>query len=488
MYTEKGEVSGLKSYIFILMIMGSNSSQKIELEPGLPSPLERGTRGEVVIAIFDVGKTNKKLFLFDENYNIVFERTARFSETVDEDGDACENLESLRSSVFDSLQEVLNNKAFNVKAINFSTYGASFVHLDEAGNPVAPLYNYLKPYPEDLLKQFYDTYGGEVAFSNVTASPVLGHLNSGMQLYWLKYKRPHVFKKIKHSLHLPQYISFLITGNYYSDITSIGCHTNLWNFTTNDYHEWVYKEGIFDKLGPMVPGEHVEYPVFNGAKYRVGVGLHDSSAALIPYLVNFHEPFLLLSTGTWCISLNPFNDQPLTSEELQCDCLSYITYQGKPVKASRLFGGNEHEQQVKRIAEFFNLNIAKYKSLEFNQEILEDLMKRNTPDKGLNTKALLKTSLFAERELSGFKNDEEAYHQLIMDIVTQQYASTQLVLKGTPVKRIFVDGGFSNNDIYMNLLAASFPQLEVYAASMAQATAVATALSIHHSWNTKPFP
>lgn len=40
-----------------------------------------------VIAVFDVGKTNKKLFLFDENYKIVFERTARFLEINDEDGD-----------------------------------------------------------------------------------------------------------------------------------------------------------------------------------------------------------------------------------------------------------------------------------------------------------------------------------------------------------------------------------------------------------------
>ena len=48
-----------------------------------------------LIAVFDVGKTNKKLFLFDENYKIVFERTARFFETVDEDGDPCENLDSL---------------------------------------------------------------------------------------------------------------------------------------------------------------------------------------------------------------------------------------------------------------------------------------------------------------------------------------------------------------------------------------------------------
>ena len=49
-----------------------------------------------VIAVFDVGKTNKKLFLFDESYNIVFERSARFNEIVDEDGFACENLDALK--------------------------------------------------------------------------------------------------------------------------------------------------------------------------------------------------------------------------------------------------------------------------------------------------------------------------------------------------------------------------------------------------------
>jgi sugar (pentulose or hexulose) kinase len=45
-----------------------------------------------VIAVIDVGKTNKKLFLFDQQYRIVCEKSARFIETVDEDGDPCENL------------------------------------------------------------------------------------------------------------------------------------------------------------------------------------------------------------------------------------------------------------------------------------------------------------------------------------------------------------------------------------------------------------
>ena len=73
-----------------------------------------------VIAVFDVGKTNKKLFLFDEQYQLVLERSARFTETEDEDGDPCENLESLRLSVFDSLREVFSRKEFSVRAVNFA--------------------------------------------------------------------------------------------------------------------------------------------------------------------------------------------------------------------------------------------------------------------------------------------------------------------------------------------------------------------------------
>jgi sugar (pentulose or hexulose) kinase len=442
-----------------------------------------------VIAIFDVGKTNKKLFLFDENYKIVFERSARFTETVDEDGFPCENLDSLKLSVFDSLREVFRLKDFEIKAINFCSYGASFVYLNDDGKACAPLYNYLKEYPENLKKQFYDTYGGEEEFSFRTASPVLGSLNSGMQLYRIKYEKPDLFKKIKYALHLPQYLSYLITSAVYSDITSIGCHTNLWDFQKNEYHSWVQKEGILEKLAPIFPCNQVVPASFPGSNYSVGIGLHDSSAALIPYLVNFHEPFILLSTGTWCISLNPFNHSPLTKEELQKDCLCFMSFEGKPVKASRLFAGYEHEQQVKRIADHFNQSAARYRTMDFNPEIIAALQKKNQGFKNLQPdKNILKTSFFAERELADFANDEEAYHQLMLDIMNQQYSSTQLVLKGTKVKRIFVDGGFSKNIIYMNLLACFFPDIEIFAASMAQATAMGTALSIHSAWNKKSLP
>ena len=443
-------------------------------------------QAQPVIAIIDVGKTNKKLFLFDEQYKIVYERSARFTETIDEDGDVCENLVSLRKSVFDSLHDIFGKKEFLVKAVNFSTYGASFVYVDEDGHELTPLYNYLKKYPEDLKKKFYDDYGGEEKFSMQTASPVLESLNSGMQLYRLKYKKPEIFQRIKYALHLPQYLSYLISSKAYSDITSIGCHTNLWNFNENHYHEWVYKENIVEKLPPVVPSDYVLPASFEGNNFQLGVGLHDSSAALIPYLVSFSEPFILISTGTWCISLNPFNYKQLTLEELKQDCLCYMQYQGMPVKASRLFAGQEHENQVKRISEYFHQNPLRYRTLPFNQEVISNLKKRNGKVSGSPQPPHF--SAFGNRDLAEFSDDEEAYHQLMLDIIDQQYASTQLVLKGTDAKRIFVDGGFGKNSVYMNLLAAVFPHLEVFAASMAQATALGAALAIHRSWNKKALP
>ena len=136
----------------------------------------------------------------------------------------------------------LNDANFDVKAINFSTYGASFVLLRTqpigasgrvVGEVVAPLYNYLKAFPDDLTTVFYSKYGGEKTVSSQTASPVLGNLNSGMQLYFLQKRKPRIYNVATVALHLPQYASFLVTKRLFSDITSIGCHTNLWHFYKN---------------------------------------------------------------------------------------------------------------------------------------------------------------------------------------------------------------------------------------------------------------
>ena len=426
-----------------------------------------------VIAVFDIGKTNKKLILFNDQLRIVFEHSDQFDEIRDEDGFPCDDLDKIRQFIYQSLRLILSNPKFKLQGLNFTAYGASFVHIDAGGKALFPLYNYLKPYPEELSAQFYATYGPELEFAKECASPILGSLNSGMQLYRIKNEQPELFDKIKYTLHLPQYLSFLISGNTCTDITSIGCHTNLWDFKNNKYHHWLDNEGLLDKFATILPSDTTIKTNFEGHSFEIGVGLHDSSAALIPYLVNFKEPFMLLSTGTWCISLNPFNASPLTTYELESDCLCYLHYEGKPVKASRLFAGNEHEQELNTISKYFLHPVSRYEKMSFDSSYL---------------KYLDQEAVYSSKNLADYTSDTEAYHRLMIHLVKQQKISSELVIKGSDVKRIFVDGGFSKNAIYMNLLSIVFPKMEIFAASMAQSTAMGAALAIYHCFENKIVP
>ncbi len=185
--------------------------------------------------------------------------------------------------------------------------------------------------------------------------------------------------------------------------------------------------------------------------------------------------------------MNPFNSSPLTDAELKQDCLCYLTYNGQPVKASRLFAGNEHEQQTKTLAHHYNKTVDYFNAVEFNSEIIFRL-KTELEKNNFTKLSELKSSHFTKRDLADYITYEEAYHQLIIDIMHQQVISTQLVLKGTKVKKIFVDGGFSQNAVYMNLLAAAFPDVGVFAATVPQATALGAALALHKHWNPEPLP
>jgi L-fuculokinase len=434
------------------------------------------------VAIFDIGKTNKKAFLFNESYQIVWENSVNLEETVDEDGFPCEDIVALKDWFLSCWEQMKSQTQFNLKAVNFSTYGASFVYIDEEGNPLTPLYNYLRPYPEKLKNKFYTKYQGEEVFAVKTASPVLGSLNSGMQIYRLKKENPEVFDKVKYCLHLPQYMSFLLTKEGFTDITSIGCHTNLWNFNKMKYHKWIRKQNITEKLAPIHSSEDA---VIIENDIAVGIGLHDSSSALIPYIINFEDPFVLLSTGTWVITMNPFNDKKLNFEELQNDCLCFLHYKGKPVKASRLFAGNEHEIQSLKLAKHFDVAVDSYKHVLYDKDIINEL-RAKFEQYTIGDSKILKDCPFNKRDLSNFENYDVAYHQLMLDLIAQQIVSTNLVIHNSPVKKVFVDGGFSKNSIYMNLLAEAFPTMEVYAASMAQASSLGAALAIHKNWNTKP--
>ncbi len=424
-------------------------------------------------AIFDIGKTNKKFLLFNEALELVHEVQTNFEEIEDEDGEPCEDLKELTNWLLNTWKQAEQDTRFHIKALNFTTYGASFVHLDTKGNPVTPLYNYLKKFPEDIAQQFYSKYGNELDVATATASPVLGMLNSGLQIYWLKYRHPSIFRKIKTSLHLPQYCAWLFAKELCSEFTSIGCHTTLWNLAENKYHTWVYQEGIDALLPQIAHKPQIGTTMFRGIQIPVGTGLHDSSAALIPYIKKFDDEFLLLSTGTWCITLNPFAKEILTKEELILNCLNYLTFEGRQVKASRLFLGNDHENLTRRFAAHFFKDRDYYKTVAFDASILAECGQKPMLIKNYYQPE----ATFTLPDLDQFDTYEQAYHKLMVDMVQLQTQSVLLAGENAVQgKRLFVDGGFSKNLIFMHLLQRSLPNIKVEAFELAQGTAQGAAL------------
>ena len=446
---------------------------------------------EKVIAIFDIGKTNKKLILFDQSYQVVFESEEKFAQTSDDDGNPCEDVKRLTEWMKSSLRDVQESNQWDISALNCTAYGASFVHLDELGKPTGPLYNYLKPYPLRVLEDFHQEHGSKLKLSVATASPSLGMLNSGLQLYLIKQSKPNLFSTIKYSLHLPQYCSYIFSNQAQSEITSIGCHTYLWDFTNATYHSWVEQEGLVRLFPPLVKTDKTFAVDLGGHGQQVGIGIHDSSAALVPYLMNGGDAFALISTGTWSIALNPFDNSPINQADLELDCLNYLTYQGNRVKASRLFLGNEYDYQQQRLMDHFNKGPDYHRKVKFDMPLAQ---KAATPDPSqrqflpitMKGTGPVPDAFERSADLNLFENYEEAYHQLMLDLVSLQTMSLELITKESTVGKVFVAGGFTRNEVFMKLLATAISDKVLMTSTVTRAAALGAAMVIHRAWNPHP--
>lgn len=435
---------------------------------------------ETVIAIYDIGKTNKKIILFNEEFKIVYEVEEKFAETTDDDGFACDDIEHIESWIKESLSGLIHSEKYEIKAVNFTTYGATLVYLDEDGNRLTPVYNYLKPLDDKIPESLYKRHGGRDEFCRRTASPALGMLNSGMQPLWLKVVKPDIFRKIKHILHFPQYISYIITRKIYSEHTSIGCHTALWDFDNMNYHPWVKIYGL--NLPDPVPVETTNEIIIEGIKLRVGIGIHDSSSSLAPYFTGSIGKFILISTGTWCINMNPFNTEKLTAEQLDKDCLCYMSITRQPVKSSRLFLGYLHETALKFINEHFRKPENYYKKIKVDEQLSESL-KTKFDDK----KVFFQTGPYARDlkeyiDMYEFSTYEEAYHQLMNELGELIIESVNLVIPANDdIENIYITGGFSKNDLFLNLISRAYPSKSVYTSEIANGSALGAALVVSGS-------
>jgi sugar (pentulose or hexulose) kinase len=424
-------------------------------------------RKEPAILVFDIGKTNRKCLVFDRAYNVLSSETFDISDAKDEVGQPVLDLDSLTAAMRGILLRHLADPAIDLRAFNITTYGATIVNTDAEGRPVHLPWDYLRESDESVLSRFDERYGDNGKVYAKTASPRLGNLNTGMQLYQLKYSEPALFEHIRQSTWLPQWLSGRFTGQLFTESTSIGCHTLCWDFRSRGFPEWTSMEGISQLFPPLRRADEPLTVDICGRRLVAGIGLHDSSSALIPYLLSIPEPFMLLSTGSWSICLNPFNDTPLTQGELDQDCLCYLTYDGRPVKASRLNAGFRHEAAVKELSARHGLPEAFFHHIEWDPVLTSNIRKQHPTD-----------------DLS---SPEAEYHAFMDGLMQEQTRKIRLVASETP-RHLYVDGGFSRNRVFMGMLRQEFPEWTIRAAEVGQSTALGAAIVLHGHWNEGPLP
>jgi sugar (pentulose or hexulose) kinase len=433
-----------------------------------------------IIAVFDIGKTNKKVLLFDCCFKVVYQQEEKFPCVQDDDGFECDDIDLINIWIKKSIAEIFASKEFDLLGVNFSTYGASLMFLDEDGKSLSPVYNYLKEISSSISENLFNEYGGKHEFCRKTASPSLGlMLNSGNQILWLKKEKPEIFSKVKSILHFPQYLSYTFHGKICAEPTSIGCHTFMWDFDKMKYHQWVGDKGI---SLPKPITNNVVFPVKIFTKdIKVGTGIHDSSASLVPYLMASTEKFILVSTGTWCINMNPFNTEPLTASELEQDCLCYLTPNQEQVKSSRLFMGHFHEVWVGKLGKHFSVPADTFKKVKKDDTLLETLSDKYPGSVFFpNGKESFDVGLKMV-DLSIFSTYEQAYTKLMMDLSELCVEAIQLVIPANDKTEIlYVSGGFARNPIFIHLLNSNFPGKKVLISEIDNSSALGAALVIGH--------
>jgi sugar (pentulose or hexulose) kinase len=434
---------------------------------------------EKVIAVFDIGKTNKKILLFDSKLNVVFQSEEKFQTTRDEDGFECDDIELIVNWMRRTLEVLLSENRYEITAVNFSTYGASLAFLDKDGNRLSPIYNYLKEVPLSVQENLFESHGGKDEFCRKTASPALGVLlNSGIQILWLKKEHPELFKKTNSILHFPQYLSYSLTGKITSEFTSIGCHTFLWDFDKMKYHAWLKEEQL--NLPKPQLNSHTFQTKITDKTISVGIGIHDSSASLAPYIVGSEKEFLLVSTGTWCINMNPFNHTPLTVHQLKADCLSYLSIDQKPVKSSRLFMGHIHDVNVSGMAKHFSVREDSYKGISCNESLIRRYLEEKADEERFFKDGIPEDYIDKQVDLSNFTDFSEAYHRFMYDLSLLNKKSIDLITEsGDGVENIYVSGGFARNEIFVRLLSNFYPDKWVFTSQVDNSSALGAALMVH---------
>ena len=447
------------------------------------------------IAVFDVGKTNKKLIVFNGRLEQVDSAYHTFEE-YQEDGVYIEAVQEAVEWLRVSLREMASRH--DIGAISISTHGAAFACVDAAGRLALPVLSYTTDPGQEFRERFSAEFGDPITLQRETKTPDmvgLGCMAKGIR--FVQERWPEAFKKTTTILALPQYYGFVLTGKKAIEPTSIGCHTAFWDFEKSDWSPVINRLGVrallpesisrpWDILGTITP----DVARWTGLSKEtiVTVGIHDSNAALLPYLIKMTGRFVVNSTGTVSVFMSPTQDTTLTDEELGKIVYYKLSAFSSPVKTAIFLGGMEFDTYLGLLTAVHGARPHPALDTDLVEEILTRRrcfilpsfipfgMFPNSPARIVEGDTVIPLGdLFGGKHPDFFKDYKKAYTILVLSVALQAEVALRAVGLEDGI-RLYIEGGFAKNEIYKNLVASLFPGSETATTSLSEATAFGAAL------------
>jgi activator of 2-hydroxyglutaryl-CoA dehydratase len=147
------------------------------------------------------------------------------------------------------------------------------------------------------------------------------------------------------------------------------------------------------------------------------------------------------------------------------------------VKSSRLFMGHIHDVNIERISRHFGVNVDFYKTIKTSDHKISRFI--NSDIRVFFKNGIPEGYIDISVDLTRFLTIDEAYHQLMADLVNNCIESIRLIIPvDDQTKVVYITGGFARNEIFTRLLSGKLTGKKVYTSEMDNATALGAAMVV----------
>ena len=452
-----------------------------------------------MIAVIDIGMTNKKVAVYDESLRQLDAKYRVFDPLI-VNGLPSHDLEAMEAWFLDELK--LAGKQYPIKAVAVSTHGANFVCLGKNGKAAFPCLYYTHEPGKDFHRRFYERFGSAVELQARTGTPAFeAMINPAKGLFFAREQFPDEFKNVRSILPFPQYWGFRLTGKAGLESTYMGCHTYLWDqidsrlsSVARDMGVAQFMPGTLNKSWDTLGTISADAAAKTGLPPEtiVTMGIHDSNASLLPHFAKKGENgFTLNSTGTWCVMMNPVKEYGFAPDELGKVVFFNISAFGSPMKTAIFQGGQEFEAWSKILMEkhgrkdFPPYNEALYREILRKADcfLLPELLSGTGQFPGSRPRVAENGKTWAYEDIAHnktqppcFEDYERGFAVLRISLVMQSLVALERTgLR--PGSEIITEGGFRKNEAYNRLLSSAFTENKVYLTDIAEATALGAAMT-----------